>query len=85
MTPVLVDPRLTPEQAYHRERASYCCRATLILPGSLIKNQNSANQYRWRHEHCTQKERPALEGRGLIDENGGAPECISGENGGDPP
>ena len=36
-----------------------------------IKNQNLAVQCRWRHEHCTQKERPALEGRGFIDENGG--------------
>jgi hypothetical protein len=40
-------------------RASYCCGATLIYPD------------RWRHEHCTQKERPAPEGRGFIDENGG--------------
>jgi hypothetical protein len=53
-------------------RASYRCRATLINPGNLNKKSNPANHYRWRHEHCTQKEH-RTRGKGFIDENGGGP------------
>jgi hypothetical protein len=52
-------------------RASYCCRAMLIYPEALIKNQNSAIPVPVATRTLHAKR--ALEGRGFIDENGGGP------------
>jgi hypothetical protein len=48
---------------YRSPRTSYRCRAITYFTGSFDKKSNSARQCRWRRKHCTQKERPALEGR----------------------
>jgi hypothetical protein len=54
-------------------RASYCCRATLIYPEALIKNQNSAIPVPVATRTLHAKRAPSTGGKGFIDENGGGP------------
>ena len=58
-----VQLRTTRNFDFHRSpRTSYRCRAITYFTGNFDKKSNSAIQCRWRRKHCTQKERPALEG-----------------------